>query len=103
VSSSVASISVETARRDAAKANFAEDAANGALDDEALDSTRVSVATSDGGFNGVGDSVDHGVHGRSRSRHLLPWMNNDSGELPASAPVNSFPLCVLAVVGRARA
>jgi hypothetical protein len=69
----VRSIAVETARSDATVVDVAEDAADGALEDEATNASRVAFATDDGGFDGVGDHVDHGVHGRCGVGHLLPW------------------------------
>jgi hypothetical protein len=46
----------------------------------------VVVATDDGDFNCISDRVDHGVHRRSRGRHLLPLVvSNDSGKVPASS------------------
>jgi hypothetical protein len=99
----VRSSAVETARGDAAVGDVAKSTADGALEDEPTNSSRMVVAAGNGGLDGVGDGVNLSVHGRNRGRHLLPWMNSNSGELSASAPVNSFPLCLLAVVGRARA
>jgi len=54
-------------------ANVPEDAVDGALEEEPADSSKVAVATGDGCLNGVGDRVDHGIHGEEwRGRHLLP-------------------------------
>ena len=47
--------------------------ADGALQHEAKKASGV-VATSDGGLHGIGDRVDHGVHGRYGCCHLLPWV-----------------------------
>jgi hypothetical protein len=64
--------------------DVAEDSA--ALEDEATNASGVVVATDDGGFNCISDCVDHGIHGRSRGRHLVPLVvSSDSGEVPASS------------------
>lgn len=40
-----------------------EGTADGTLDDEATNSSRVLVAMDDGGFNSIDDGVDHHIHG----------------------------------------
>jgi len=57
---------VETVRSDAAFCDVAKGTANGALEDEATNASRVVVALGNGGFNGVGDGIDLGVHRRNR-------------------------------------
>jgi hypothetical protein len=52
-------------------ADVAEGSADGALEDEATNASRVGVATDDGRFNGVGDGVNHRIHGRYGVGHLL--------------------------------
>jgi hypothetical protein len=86
---------VETTRRNAAVVDVAEDSADGALEDEATNASGVVVATDNGGFNCISDRVDHGVHGRSRGRHLLPLVvSSNSSEVPTSSSVKflSFSL-----------
>jgi hypothetical protein len=53
-------------------ADVAEGSADGAMEDEATNASRVGVATDDGRFNGVGDGVNHHIHGRYGVGHLLP-------------------------------
>jgi hypothetical protein len=80
------SVAVETAKGSAVVGDVAKGSADGALEDETTNASRVGVATDDGRFNGVGDGVNHRIHGRSRGRHLLPLVvSSDSGEVPASS------------------
>ena len=63
--------SVEAARRDAVLGDVSEGTVDGALQHEAAKASDV-VVTGDGGLHGVGDGIDHRIHVRYGSRHLLP-------------------------------
>ena len=59
-----------------------EGTADGALEHEAAKASGM-VAAGDGGLHGVGDGIDHRIHGRYRSRHVVP--------LDAATPVMPSP------------
>jgi len=63
---SVWSSAVKTARSDAAFGDVAKGTTDGALEDEAANASRVVVAAGDGGFDGVGDGINLGIHGGNR-------------------------------------
>ena len=63
--------SVEAARTDAVVGDVPEGTTDGALQHEAAKASGV-VAMGDGILHDVGDGIDHRIHGRYMSRHLLP-------------------------------
>ena len=64
---------MKTTRSDTAVGDVAKDATDGALEDEATNASRVVVAAGDGGFNGVGDGIDLGIHGMEGTGGM-PWL-----------------------------
>jgi hypothetical protein len=82
----VRSIAVETARSDAAVVDVAEDVADGALEDEAMNASRVAVATDD-----VTASTMAFMEGAGLAIFYLGLSCSNSGKVPASFPANFLP------------